>query len=542
MNEIIKKEKELPKSIQVINIEKVDDFIFIETKEKSFMIDKDKHVYEVGNYSHLKNVYHMGDDILAVLEGNHRQDLVNIRTKEVYLSQKNSYYSGIWKIDDDFVHISGPDYEYQPVYNIRTKRFIMPNVEMPVKYGWKLAPNLFVYEINDYEKQIYQKFIIDDQGKLVYRCGEYFPYFKDGNLVLSDRKDNEVVIVRDVLNESQETDMLSKGDSINSNPLIYTNEKGIAEGICFVSKKDFLFLDFDLNVKKRFPLDIEYDSVEIQLWGEISVIIVKKGDESCCIALNLKTGKQVKHYGIWIIPVDAANPNVIRGCDPLDDEYSMYTIYDKDGNEYTHHRAKDCYNIHCKKMNLIRFYGVEGIDGCIVYNIDTREEKVVPWVNPQFMMGDKEYMDYGFGVRYGESWRDEIIDIFDLEFNVVFEGLVSNDFKIRGDDFHYEVNNELLLLTVPVSSGSRTFYKKIVMDKNKNILYDSFDGYLSFVGNFLQIIDEEHGKTYYIDSRTGKRCDDTQITMQEFALPDTINVNGESVRLIKQNVDKTDEY
>ncbi|MDE5630164.1 MAG: hypothetical protein K2I70_01040, partial [Bacilli bacterium] len=322
---------------------------------------------------------------------------------------------------------------------------------------------------------------------------------------------------------------------VNSNPLVVTDEKGELESICFVSGKEFLIVDFDMNIITKYPLDIEsdYDKVEIQLWGDISVIIVKKGEESYCVALNLKTGKQIKHKGIWIIPVDAANPNVIRGCDPLDDEYYMFTIYDKDGNEYTHHRAKDCYNIHCKKMNLIRYYGIEGIDGCLVYNIDTREEKIVPWVNPEFQIHDREYMDYGFGVRYGETWKDEIIDIFDLDFNVVFEGIDARSYKMRVDDFGYEVNNNLLLLTIPMSDGPRTYYRKVVMNREKNVIHDSYDGYLSFIGNFLQVIDEESGKTYYIDSRTGKRHGDMNITMNELALPDTIDVDGEQVRLIK---------
>ncbi|MDE6141351.1 MAG: hypothetical protein K2G03_01995, partial [Bacilli bacterium] len=531
---ISKQEKVLPNTYQVISIETVDDYIFVETNEKSFLIDKDKNVYDVGRYNCCKHVYKMGDDILAVLEGEHRQELVNIKTNEVYLSQRISYCSGIFRIDDDYVDTLGSDYD-KMVFNIRTKEFIKPRVDIPVKFSRKVGPNLFVYEFNDYGKQIYRKFVIDRDGELVFDCGSYFPYFKDGRLILTSLKDEEVIIVDNVLEGNTSSNILGRNSEISSNPLVVTDENGEPESICFVSGKEFLIVDFDMNIKTKYPLDIEsdYDEVEIQLWGDISVVIVKKGDESYCIALNIKTGKQIKHQGIWIIPVDVANPDVIRGCDPLDDEYYMFTIYDKDGNEYTHHRAKDCYNIHCRAMNLIRFYGVEGVDGCLVYNKDTREEKVIPWVNPEFLLHDHEYMDYGFGIRYGATWRDEIIDIFDLDFNVVFEGIDARSYKMRTNDFRYEVKNNLLLLTIPVSDGPRTCYRKVVMDREKNVIYDSYDGYLSFVGNFLQVIDEVKGKTYYIDSRTGKRHSDMNIAMNELALPDAISIDGETIRLIK---------
>ncbi len=542
MEEISKVKEELPKSYQVINIERIDDFIFVQTQEKSFLIDKNKKVYDVGNYSHACKIYHMGKDIFAVLEDSYKQDLVNIANREVYLSHRASYYSGIWKIDDDYVHISGPDYEESPLFNIRTKKFIKPDLEVPVKYGWKLAPNLFVYENNDYGKGIYQKFIINQNGEVFYNCGSYFPYYEDGNIILSSSKDDEVIVVHDVLNGAAKSEMLSRSDAIKSNPLVYTADGGHAKSICFVSGKEFLVVDFNMNILKKYNLDIDYDDVEIQIWGDIAVTIVKKGEDSYCIALNIKTGKQVKHHGIWVLPLDVKGPTVIRGCDILGDDDYMFTIYDENGCEYTHHRSRDCFNIHSEKMNLIRFYGVEGIKGCLVYNIETKEEKEVPWQDPKFKMKNSKYMNYGFGIRYGESWRDEIIDIFDLNFNVVYEGIISKDFKIRGEDFGYEVKNELLLLTVPISEGPRTYYRKIVMDKEKNIIYDSFSGYLSFIGNFLQIIDEESGKTYYIDSRTGKRVDDISLTMQEFALPEMINIDGECVRLIKKNDNKIDEY
>lgn len=537
MEEITKREQELPSNeYRVINIEKVGDYLFVETNVKSLLIDKDKNVFDVGKCNHVEKVFKMGDDIFAVLEDKYRQILVNIKTQEIYISQSILYYSNICKIDDDYVSVFGADCKNQLAFNIHTKKFIEPEVDIPVDYNRKIGPNLFLY-INHASKTL-QYFLVDQDGKLIYKCGEYFPYFTDGDLILSLRKENEIVIVRDVYKDTRKVEMVSQNEMVNSNPLIHENEKHEADAICFVSGKDFTVTDLKMNIINKYSLDINYDEVKIQLWGDVAVVIVKKGEESYNIGLNIKSGIQIRHRGIWVLPLDVKGPTVIRGCDVLGKEDYIFTIYDENGNEYTHHRAKDCDNILCRKMNLIGFYGIEGMDGCLIYNIDTKEEKIVSWQNPEFKLDDNdEYEDIGFGIRYGDTWEDVIIDLFDEDMNVLYEGIIAKDYGIIGKNFAYKVKNNLLLLKIPESSGSRTYYRKVVLDKEKNTLYDSFDGYLSFVGNFLQIIDREEGKTYYIDSRTYEKHDDMRITMKEFGLPDMLNVNGEQVKLMKKNED-----
>lgn len=540
MDEISKKEEQLPNSYRLVNIETVDDYIFVETNVKSFLIDKDKNVYQVGKFSHAEHVFSMGDDIFAVLDENHQQSLVNIKTKEVYISQKN-YYANIYKIDDDFVYVSGPNYG-ENVFNIRTKKFIKPEIDIPVKYSRTIAPNLFVYENNDYCNQIYQHFIINQDGKLIYNCGEYFPYYTDGTLVLSLLKDGEVVIVRNVCTESPEIEKVSQNKMVNSNPLIHTNEEHKIDSICFVSGTYFTIVDLDMNVIQKYPLDIDYDNVKIQLWGDIAVVIVEKKDKSYCIALNINTGKQIKHQGIWVLPLDINGPTVIRGCDSLGNDQYIFTLYDEDGNEYTHHQARDCFNIHSENMNLYKYSSVDGTNQNIVYNIFSRKEKKIPWYEVKFNTDSNyNYMPFGCGLRYDETQEDVIIDIVDEDLNVVYEGLSSKEYRIKDTDFYYELKNSLLLLIIPMSDGPKTYYRKVVLDKNHNKFYDSFHGYLSFVGNFLQVMDEENDRTYYIDSRTGSTLDNVELTMNEIALPDTLNVDGEVIKLIKKNKDIVDE-
>lgn len=533
MEEISKKDEQLPNSYQLINIETVDDYIFIETNVTSFLIDKDKNAYDVGKFGHAEHVFNMGDDIFAVLDEKYKQNLVNIKTKEVYISQRNCY-SGIYRINDDFVYTAGSDYG-KNVFNIRTKKFIKPEVDIPVEYSMAIAPNLFMYENNDYHNQIYQHFVINQDGKLVYNCGAYFPYYTEGTLVLSLLKDNEVVLVRNVCTEFPEVETIRQNKIVNSNPLIHENEEHKADAVCFVSGTYFTITDFNMNVIKKYPLNIDYDDVEIQLWGDVAVIIVGKEEKFYCIALNIKTGKQIKHHGIWVLPLDVKGPTVIRGCDPLENQQYMFTLYDEDGNEYTHHQAKDCFNIHNANMNLYKYTRVDGTDQNIVYDIFTRKEKKIPWYDVKFRIDSKfNYMPFGCGLRYDETHQYLIIDIVDEELNVVYEGLTSNEYRINGEDFRYEFKNNLLFLTIPMYNGPRTYYKKVVLDKNGNKLYDSFNGSLSFIGNFLQVIDEENNRTYYIDSRTGEIHNNIEFTLNEFALPDTLNVDGKVVKLLKR--------
>lgn len=541
MNDISNVNEKNLSTYRIVSIETVGDFIFVETTDESFLIDKKRIVYSIGKCSYVDKIHYMGDDILAVLSRNGKQELVNIKTKEVVVSKKNEYCSAIFKVDDDYVGLMGYSHKTK-LFNIRKKCFVQPDLGIEVEYTRKVGPGLFVFENNDYTNSIFKHFVVDENGELVYDCGAYFPYFKDGTLVLSDLKDHEVVIIRNVLEGNREAEYISQNDKVNSNPLVHEGEEHNSDSICFVSGNDFIITDLNMNVLTKYPLDIEYDKVEIQLWGDIAVVIVTKGDDSYCIALNLKTGAQVKHHGIWVLPLDIKGPVVIRGCDKVGEDDYVYTIYDENVCEYTHHHAEDCFNIHTEKMNLIRFYNVDKMDKTLVYDVEKKSEKEVPWRNPEFRT-DKEgkYKSIGYGIRYGENWRDEIIDFFDEELNPVYEGIRAQEFKINTKDFGYDLKNNLLLLIIPESHGSRTYYRRVLLNKEKKVLLDTYDEHLSFIGNFLQVIDEENDRTYYIDSRTENILDDVSLPQKDVDIPETFEVDGKVVKLMKQNVDKNSE-
>lgn len=525
---------------RLINIERIDDYIFIETSEGSFLIDQNKKVYSLGKCLHVDKVHHMGDDIMGVLHRNYKQELVDLNTNEVIVSQDISACTGIFKVDDDYVELLS--YNHKPqLFNVRKKCYIKPDLGIEVEYARKVGPGLFVFENNDYSKGIYKHFVVDDEGKLVYDCGAYFPYFADGTLVLSALRDHEVVIIRNVLEGNREIEYISQNEMVHSNPLVHEGDNNVADAICFVSGSDFVIADLSMNIKKKYPLDIEYDKVEIQLWGDIAVVIVTKGDDATCVALNIKTGVTIKHHGIWVLPLDVIGPVVIRGCDKVGEKDYVFTIYDENGSEYTHHHASDCFNIHTEKMNLIKFANVDHMDKTVVYDVEKKEEKEIPWMEPEFRTDrDGKYLPIGFGIRYGENWQDEIIDFFDEDLNVVMEGLKARDYKINTNDFAYELRNNLLLLIIPKSNGPRTFYRRLVMNKNGKVIHDSYDNQISFIGNFLQIIDEENAKTYYIDSRD-ERVLDNVVLPSDIPIPDTLEVDGKIVKLIKEKGIETDE-
>lgn len=103
------------------------------------------------------------------------------------------------------------------------------------------------------------------------------------------------------------------------------------------------------------------------------------------------------------------------------------------------------------------------------------------------------------------------------------------------------MKNNLLLLIIPESHGSRTYYRRVLLNKEKKVLIDTYDEHLSFIGNFLQVIDEENDRTYYIDSRTESILDDVSLPQKDVDIPETFEVDGKVVKLMKQNVDKNSE-
>ena len=403
MEEVINQDKNLPKKYEVKYIEKIDEYLFIETDITSLIISENN-CYDVGKYKYIYKVYKMGDDLMAVLGKNYRQYLVNVQTKEVILEQSASYYSGIFKIDDDYVETMGPDHNKQ-VFNVREKKFIEPQIDLDIEYYYRVGENLFHYQKNDYTNQIYQNFVVYKDGRIVYELGDGFPYYVDGSLIISYRKDDTVTIVHDVLNTGYPIVTISKNDKVSSNALIHT-KKNVADFLVFVSDHKLKVLDFDLNSTKEYDLGEEGDDYEIQLWRDIAVVIVTKEEKKHCIAINLNNGAMVKHQGIWILPLDDPGPQVIRGCDVLGND-RIFTIYDLDGIEYTHHTASDCFTLHSAKMNKVLYRDVDGTDNSLVYNIDTKEERVVPWTSPEYgVKEDGGYMEYGYGFRTFRSWDD----------------------------------------------------------------------------------------------------------------------------------------
>lgn len=527
MDRIINQEKDLPKTYKVIRMERVEDYLFIETDVTSLLLDGEN-CYDVGKYNHAESVFTIGDDLVAVLELNEKQELVNVKTKEVIFSHCNSYNSEVFKIDDDYVGVA--EFDYEALFNVHTRKFIHPQIDLNIKYYRKIGENLFHFKHSDYEKCFFQNFIVNQKGEIVYDCGASFPYFIDGNLVLYSKKEGKVIIVHDLLNSHERTDILTKNKTILSNPLVYT-ENNEAAGVLFVSDNKLKMINFNLEELKEFSLDVDADEYGLQLWGDIAIIIVSKGETKSNIAVNLNNGVQIKHSGIWVLPLDMPGRKVIRGCDVLGKDAYLFTLYDEDGVEYTHHLGSDCFNVHSKQENKYIYWNVDGTNKNIIYNVDTRKEQIIPWKNLRFDRED-EYQSIGCGIRYDNFMEDGIIDFIDEDLNVIFGDIKCADFDIRFNDFRFDISNNLLLLTLPESAGAVTYFRQVVMDKENNVLYDSYLGNLSFVGNCLQIVEAE--KTTYIDSRTMKVINEDSLLISDMGVPENLQLEGRPIKLIKK--------
>lgn len=529
MEKIVRQEKKSPKTYRVIRMEKVGDYLFIETDFTSLLLDGEK-CYDVGKYNRASRVFTMCDDLVAVLEIEGRQELINVKTKDVILSHRNSYYSGLFKIDDNYVRVMGPDYG-DALYNVRTRKFVHPQIDLNLKYKNKIEENLFQFQYNDDERHTCQNFVLNQNGDVIYECGNYFPYFSDGNLILKSMKEKKVIIVHNPLDSCEPTDILIKNEKIQSNPLVYIKDDK-ADGVVFVSDNKLKMFNFNLEEMKSFPLDADVDDYEIQLWSDIAVVIVTKGENKSCIALNLNNGIQIKHNGIWILPLDVPGQQVIRGCDVLGKEDYLFTLYNEEGIEYAHHQAFDCFNVHSKKMNKYIYRRVDRTNKNLIYNIDTKEEILIPWQDLKYKTDEGfGYQSIGCGIRYRNSLDEGIIDFVDEDLNVIFGDIKCKDFGIRYENFRFDISNNLLLLTIPKSVISTTYFRKVVIDKESNVLYDSYSGNLSFIGNYLQIVESD--KTTYIDSRTMNMVTGDSL-ISEMNLPETLQLEGKPIQLIKK--------
>lgn len=135
------------KSINVLNVEKVNDYLFIALDNGQRILTNGSELYDVSSYNHLSDLFNMGDIFCAVMLKDYSTYVVDLKTMEILYEDDKAYH--IRKQDDRTLHvimkIGGGN---NTIYDIETKKYL----PSPENYEFEnsLGNNLYVFREEGY--------------------------------------------------------------------------------------------------------------------------------------------------------------------------------------------------------------------------------------------------------------------------------------------------------------------------------------------------------------------------------------------------------
>ena len=191
------------KNIKILNVQKVNDFLFIVLDNGQRILTNGTELYDVSNYDHLSDLFDMGDKFCAVMRKGYSTCVVDLKTMEILFEDDKAYH--ISKQDDRTLHvimkIGGGN---NTIYDIETKKYL----PSPENYEFEnsLGNNLYVFreehnsETNFYD---YKRCVINADGKVILKDIDGWIELCENYLIIKKR--NELCIVK--INEDNSLNM-----------------------------------------------------------------------------------------------------------------------------------------------------------------------------------------------------------------------------------------------------------------------------------------------------------------------------------------------
>ena len=504
------------------------NYTVVYTDKSTFLIFENE-VYDIGDYKKIDKVFKMNDKVYFV--AGYRLSLVLVDLSDLStLLAMNSYGSNIRPVDDTYINVRNSEVG-DTLYNLNTKEYI--KVDKNLKYYYQIGDNAFVYKNVDDDKQ---RFIVNEKGDILYSYKDCYPVKIDDKLVFYNNDEIKIVSNYTKVNTEERVEIvLKKDDEILSTPFLYKDKYIVA-----LTKEGIKILNVNLEEVKTIPVKNDKEVNLTQLWDYVYIIEVNNGERASCIAVNLENGFTMQHDSIWVLPFDVEGPKTLRCADKVDDKV-IFSLFDTDGNQYCSYPANDAFVIGSAANNKYFFSSVNGTKYSVIFNIDTNKEDWIPNVaDIKFKIVDMgiTYSDKGYIVRFNES-GELFADFIDEYTNKLWSNLALSDYGINRLDFGYHVLNNLLHLIVLKSCGPQTFRKHIILDKNKNVLFDSYDIEVSIIGDYMRVVEYQDDyenpikDDVFINSKTGEFIRDKSAPLKEMELSSDLQFKNNKIVLKK---------
>ena len=307
------------KSINILNVEKVKDYLFIVLENGQRILTNGSELYDVSAYDHLSDIFNMGDKLCAVMRKGFTNYLVDLNSMEILYEDNEAYH--INKHDNRTLHIIMRDVNKKPtIYDIETKKYL----PTPKDYEFEnsLGNNLYVFREKNSSKTDfydYKRCIINADGKVILQDIDGWIELFENYVIIKKKKEFHIVKFND-------DNTLTMNTIVQSEELIAKPE--YYEGhIIIIEKGVIKIFTPDLNLVNQFEIKELESVLDFEIISNILKLCLpytidgKKVNKH--LFMNLKTGKSISHVRIEGYPY--WTPDVFIGKDDLNDE-QLYGI------------------------------------------------------------------------------------------------------------------------------------------------------------------------------------------------------------------------
>ena len=504
------------KSINVLNVKKVKDYLFIELDNDQRILTNGNELYDVSDYNNLYDLFNMGNRLCAKMKKGYSTYVVDLKTKEIlFESDKVNHIS---KQDDKNLHVIIKNSGINTMYDVETKKYL----PYPKNYEFEhsLGNNLYVFkEENNFENNFYdyKRCVINADGKIILKDIDGWIDLYKNYLIINKR--NELCIVKINKDNSLNMNTITKSEEMLAKPKYYNGH------IIILEKGLIKIFTPDLNLVNQFEikeLESVIDSVIVS--NILKLCLPHTIDEKIVnkhLFMNLKTGKSISHVRIDGYPL--FTPDVFVGKDDLNDEHLYYVehgktykqteyhFYDSDFNEIADVKGNGYSEIDDTNFVVGTWDGRKWLTKYI--NAKTGVVKECDYDVINFLPDNK----YGYALNnitdavdiadrdlygYAPYYITDKMDIVDRDLNIIFPNIEYNRFDLDHYDFTYFVVNDYVCTITHIADGPESFFINRFQNADGKIFLRSIEHKCYPIGNLIQIIRDE--KTEFLNTLTGE--------------------------------------
>ena len=480
------------KHIKIIDIEKFGDYLFFILDNGQKVLTNGAEIYDVSDYYHLSNIFHIEDKFCAVMTKNFSTCVVDLNTMEVLFEDENAWH--ISKQDDRTLHvimkIGGGN---NTIYDIETKQYL----PAPDDYEFEnsLGNNLYVFrECRDSNTNFYnyKRCVINADGKILLKDIDGWIELSNNYLII--KKENNLCVVS--VNEDLTLDMktIEQNDEIIAKPAYHNGHFIIMEaGVIKMFTPD-------LKLVSEFIVEELHEVIDYEIVSDILKLClpytIDKKQVNKHLFINLNTGKSISH--LRIEPYPYWMPTTYIGQDSINSEITDYHFYNADFEPVIKVSANDYESVESNKecMFVIRTFDEENEHRQLL-NAETGSIRDIYYDYIHFHLSQP----YGYGVNFST----QKMDFFDENLNIIIPDF---DYKKFNLSFYHEefgyfiVNNYICIHKHFVDGYGQSRWRTIIQKADGEVILDSVKHKCYAIGNFIQI---SHNKdNEFLNTITGE--------------------------------------